>query len=206
MTAVINRDAGGRRWIHVGNVGDSAAIMCRQCPMDGTSGHDSGGARAVRLSTTHRPCVTSECERVAKAGGFICRQRVVGVLAVTRAMGNHGLKTRTEESQSQREINGHGHQPGRGHPSGIIARPSCKSVQLESDDRFVVLASDGLTDVLSDQSIVETVCDGVHKMRAASVKRGRPVKHAASTLSKLLVRKAMQHGAKDNITAMIIIL
>jgi serine/threonine protein phosphatase PrpC len=140
---------------------------------------------------------------VTKAGGFILRQRVVGVLAVTRAMGNHGLKTNTGQNQDQDRNQ---EQQLEGHPSGIVARPSCRSLQLEADDRFVVLASDGLTDVMCDQSIVETVCDGVHKMRAESIKRGRPVKHAASTLSKLLVRKALQRGANDNITAMVIIL
>lgn len=205
VTAVINRDAGGRRWIHVGNVGDSAAIVCRQCPMEGAFSADNRAARAVRLSATHRPCVESERDRVAQAGGFILRQRVVGVLAVTRAMGNHGLKTNAVQHQYREQEEAQCQVQGQGR-SGIVARPSCKSLQLESDDRFVVLASDGLTDVMSDQSIVETVCDGVHKMRAASVKRGRPVKHAASTLSKLLVRKAMQSGANDNITAMIIIL
>ena len=203
VTAVINRDADGRRWIHVGNVGDSAAIVCRQCPLEGTCSPDNRGAQAARLSTTHRPCVQSERERVTKAGGFILRQRVVGVLAVTRAMGNHGLKTNTGQNQDQERNQ---EQPLEGHPSGIVARPSCRSLQLEADDRFVVLASDGLTDVMCDQSIVETVCDGVHKMRAESIKRGRPVKHAASTLSKLLVRKALQRGANDNITAMVIIL
>lgn len=200
VTAVINRDSGGRRWIHVGNVGDSAAIVCRQCPMDDQCVPEKRGAQAVRLSATHRPVVQSERKRVAQAGGFILRQRVLGVLAVTRAMGNHSLKTKSEQCQKQE------HGQGRAQHSGIIARPSCKSLQLESDDRFVVLASDGLTDVMSDQLIVETVCNGVHKMRAASVKRGRPVKHAASTLSKLLVRKALQQGAIDNVTAMIIIL
>ena len=203
VTAVINRDTDGRRWIHVGNVGDSAAIICRQCPMEGTCSPDNRRAQAVRLSTTHRPCVQSERERVTKAGGFILRQRVVGVLAVTRAMGNHGLKTNAGQNQDQERNQ---EQQLGGHPSGIVARPSCRSLQLEADDRFVVLASDGLTDVMCDQLIVETVCDGVHKMRAESVKRGRPVKHAASTLSKLLVRKALQRGANDNVTAMIIVL
>ncbi len=206
VTAVINRDARGRRWIHVGNVGDSAAILCRQCPTEGTFSADNRGAQAVRLSATHRPCVESERERVAQAGGFILRQRVVGVLAVTRAMGNHDLKTNAMQNQDRERKHSQGQGQVQGNPSGIVAHPSCKSLQLESDDRFVVLASDGLTDVMSDQLIVETVCDGVHKMRAASVKRGRPVKHAASTLSKLLVRKAMQSGANDNITAMVIIL
>jgi protein phosphatase len=188
VTAVVNRGVDGRRWIHVGNVGDAAAIVCRQCPMEGMCKRENREPQAIRLSVTHRPCVQSERERVTEAGGFILRQRVLGVLAVTRAMGNHSFKS------------------GQDQQTGIIARPSCKSMELDPHDRFVVLASDGLTDVLSDQSIVETVCSGVHKMRAASVKRGRPVKHAATTLSKLLINKALQCGANDNITAMVIIL
>lgn len=185
VTTVINRDSEGRRWAHVANAGDAAAIVCRQCPMEGLCKREHRGAEAIRLSATHRPCVPSERERVTGVGGFILRERVLGVLAVTRAMGNHGLKS---------------------GQTGLIARPSCKSMELQSDDRFLVLASDGLTDVLSDQTIVDIVCSGVHKMRSASVKRGKPVKHAATTLSKLLIHKAMQHGACDNITAMVIIL
>ena len=153
--------------------------------MEGLCKREHRGAEAIRLSATHRPCVPSERERVTGVGGFILRERVLGVLAVTRAMGNHGLKS---------------------GQTGLIARPSCKSMELQSDDRFLVLASDGLTDVLSDQTIVDIVCSGVHKMRSASVKRGKPVKHAATTLSKLLIHKAMHHGACDNITAMVIIL
>ena len=179
VTAILNSDHAGQRWCHIAGVGDAAAIIGRQSSSSSTTA-------AIRLSATHRPCVASERQRVQEAGGFILRQRVLGVLAVTRAMGNHGLK-----------------QDGR---TGITARPDCESLCLSDDDRFLVLASDGLTDVLSDQFIVECVSAGVHKMRAASVKRCRPVKHAATTLSKLLIHKALQRGANDNVTAMVIIL
>jgi hypothetical protein len=52
-----------------------------------------GGAlvRAQELAPCHRPSVESERKRVEERGGAILRNRVCGVLAVTRALGDTAL-------------------------------------------------------------------------------------------------------------------
>ena len=47
---------------------------------------------AKRLSYDHRAEDPSEEERIKDAGGFIARKRVLGILAVTRSFGDHGMK------------------------------------------------------------------------------------------------------------------
>ena len=47
---------------------------------------------AKRLSYDHRADDESEQQRINEAGGFIARKRVLGILAVTRSFGDHGMK------------------------------------------------------------------------------------------------------------------
>jgi len=65
--------------LHIGNVGDSRALLV------GTFG-------TRRLSIDHRTSDCSELVRIKQAGGFVYNRRVGGKLAVTRALGDHDLK------------------------------------------------------------------------------------------------------------------
>lgn len=65
--------------LHIGNVGDSRALLV-----------STGGTR--RLSTDHRTSDTDELARIKEAGGFVYNRRVAGRLSVTRSLGDHYLK------------------------------------------------------------------------------------------------------------------
>lgn len=52
----------------------------------------SRGGKAERLTYDHKAEDTSERERVEAAGGFVMRNRVLGILAVSRSFGNQGMK------------------------------------------------------------------------------------------------------------------
>ncbi|CAK9022133.1 unnamed protein product [Durusdinium trenchii] len=103
--------------LHSANVGDSRAIV-----IDKNDGEH-------RLSRDHRPTDPAEIQRVEHEGGFVVRGRVVGQLGVSRALGDHSLKS-----------------------VGVTWCPfvSARDVSLDS---VLVIGSDGLWDVLSDGDV-----------------------------------------------------
>eukprot|EP00696_Hemimastix_kukwesjijk_P004197 gnl/Hemi2/1516_TR538_c0_g1_i1.p1 gnl/Hemi2/1516_TR538_c0_g1~~gnl/Hemi2/1516_TR538_c0_g1_i1.p1 ORF type:complete len:344 (-),score=81.59 gnl/Hemi2/1516_TR538_c0_g1_i1:856-1887(-) len=105
---------------------------------------NAGDARAVlcrngvaaRLSYDHKANDAQEAKRVVESGGFIVQDRVYGVLSVTRALGDHSMK------------------------DVVVSDPFTTVTQLEPTDSFLILACDGLWDVISDQDAVEFVLTG----------------------------------------------
>ena len=64
----------------IANLGDSRAIL------------GSADGSAIRITKDHKASDPAEQERVKAAGGMIYNNRVNGVLAVTRALGDYDLK------------------------------------------------------------------------------------------------------------------
>jgi serine/threonine protein phosphatase PrpC len=98
---------------------------------------------------------------------------VGGSLAVTRALGDHALKA--------------------GPPAcGVTADPAIVAREVGATDRFLILASDGLWDVLSEaqaQAHVLASGGGAGGLQAV----------AAS-----LVRKAIEEGTRDNVSVLLV--
>lgn len=75
-TALVGVFTSEGKVLHVANVGDTRAVLCR-------------GGEAIRLSRDHKALDEDEYVRVTEAGGFVTeRGRVQGVLAVTRSLGD----------------------------------------------------------------------------------------------------------------------
>lgn len=108
------RSPGGLR-LHFANVGDSRAIV-----IDGSGG-------VWRATVDHRPLCFQEARRVEADGGIVRCGRVAGVLAISRALGDHALK--------DQGVSWHPHVAWRD----------------ASTDKAVIIASDGLWDALSDE-------------------------------------------------------
>ncbi|KAF8451862.1 phosphatase 2C-like domain-containing protein [Terfezia claveryi] len=108
------------RVLYTANVGDARIVLCR-------------GGKALRLSYDHKGSDENESRRVSNAGGLILNNRVNGVLAVTRALGDSYMK----------EL--------------VTGHPYTTETVLQDDDDFIVLACDGLWDVCSDQDAVDLV-------------------------------------------------
>ncbi|KAA8893956.1 phosphatase 2C-like domain-containing protein [Sphaerosporella brunnea] len=122
-TPALSTRTARQRILYTANVGDARIVLCR-------------GGKALRLSYDHKGSDENEGKRVANAGGLILNNRVNGVLAVTRALGDSYMKDLVT-----------------GHPY------TTESV-LQSDlDEFIILACDGLWDVCSDQEAVDLVRD-----------------------------------------------
>mmetsp|Transcript_32747 Transcript_32747/g.53214 ORF Transcript_32747/g.53214 Transcript_32747/m.53214 type:complete len:337 (+) Transcript_32747:61-1071(+) len=103
VTCVIRYDKiKGKRMLHVANAGDSRAILSRK------------GRKASRLTIDHKPSLPEEMKRICSLpGGFVSKSpppRVLGYLAVSRALGDHSFKERDY----------------------VVATPYCQDVELGS--------------------------------------------------------------------------
>eukprot|EP00331_Platyophrya_macrostoma_P003728 CAMPEP_0176431492 /NCGR_PEP_ID=MMETSP0127-20121128/14844_1 /TAXON_ID=938130 /ORGANISM="Platyophrya macrostoma, Strain WH" /LENGTH=353 /DNA_ID=CAMNT_0017813509 /DNA_START=219 /DNA_END=1280 /DNA_ORIENTATION=+ len=111
------------------NVGDSRAVLCR-------------GRTAIDLSVDHKPETDEERVRIEAAGGKVENNRVNGQLAMSRAIGDYSYK-----QQSERKVD----------EQLVIPTPDVVTQQRTAEDRFVVVACDGIFDVLSNQELVDLI-------------------------------------------------
>ncbi|KAK9124542.1 hypothetical protein Sjap_014144 [Stephania japonica] len=133
----------------------------------------SRGGTAEALTSDHRPSREDERERIEAQGGYVdCRNgiwRIQGTLAVSRGVGDGHLK------------------------QWVIAEPETKVLAIEPDHEFLILASDGLWDKVSNQEAVD-------------VARTLCVETKPETLSacKKLAKLAISRGSCDDISVMVI--
>lgn len=109
VEARLRNDASRQRVLYTANVGDARIVLCRN-------------GRALRLSYDHKGSDENEGRRVASAGGLILNNRVNGVLAVTRALGDAYMKDLVT-----------------GHPY------TTETVIQPDQDEFLILACDGVS-------------------------------------------------------------
>lgn len=138
----------------VANSGDSRAVLCR----DGS---------AVDLTIDHKVTLESEIERISAAGGLVVNGRVNGSLNLTRAIGDLAFKG---DSSLPPE-----HQV-------ITANPDIRVVELDPElDDFIVIACDGLWEVMTSQEVVDYVSHGLRGIRGADAPAS-PDSNASSSL------------------------
>eukprot|EP00899_Mesostigma_viride_P020090 jgi/Mesvir1/28082/Mv04673-RA.1 len=116
--------------VHAGCIWVAGAGDCRAVM--------SAGGSACALSTDHRPGRPDERERIESRGGSVdnCGPgmwRVQGILGVSRAIGDAHLK------------------------DWVIAEPEIFQRELSDDCEFLMLATDGLWDMVSNQEAVDLV-------------------------------------------------
>lgn len=151
----------------VAAVGDSQAVLCTR-------------GRALNYCSPHTPNSPGERDRILAANGKISEGRIFGFLGVSRAFGDNDFKT------------GRGEYKNRFNGDLVIATPEVVEHDISKHDEFIVLACDGLFDVMSPQQVV----DFVHKKL---VQHGQ-VQHACEEL----VSHAINIGSQDNVTAVIV--
>jgi protein phosphatase PTC1 len=119
--------------LYTGNTGDSRAVLCRE-------------GNAIRLSYDHKGSDVIEQQRVKDSGGFILNDRVNGMLAITRALGDAEMK------------------------DYIAGRPyTTETVIDRTKDSMLILACDGLWDVCSDQEACDHIRDVTDAQKAAEM-------------------------------------
>ena len=111
--------------LYVANAGNIRAVLCR------------GDGSIERLSDDHSPWGKKERHRIRKAKGDVSKSDktalVNGVVKSTRGLGNHGdpnLKT------------------------SVVRTPVVNCLTLEDSDQFLILASNGVWEVFSEEEVI----------------------------------------------------
>ncbi|KAL5733170.1 hypothetical protein ACOSP7_032512 [Xanthoceras sorbifolium] len=169
VVAVVSPDK-----IVVSNCGDSRAVLCRN-------------GIAVPLSSDHKPDRPDELDRIEAAGGRVIYwdgPRVLGVLAMSRAIGDNYLKP------------------------FVISEPEVMVVDRTGEEECLILASDGLWDVVSN----DTACDVVRTCFRAHKSSSPPLdapaaassSKACSDASILLTKLALARRSTDNVSVVVV--
>ncbi|KAA3489844.1 putative aarF domain-containing protein kinase chloroplastic-like isoform X8 [Gossypium australe] len=125
------------------------------------------GGNAIAVSRDHKPDQSDERQRIENAGGFVMwagTWRVGGVLAVSRAFGDRHLK------------------------QYVVADPEIQEEKIDNSLEFLILASDGLWDVVSNEEAVAMI---------------KPIQDPEQA-AKQLMQEAYQRGSADNITCVVV--
>eukprot|EP01062_Namystynia_karyoxenos_P018343 TRINITY_DN16827_c0_g3_i1.p1 TRINITY_DN16827_c0_g3~~TRINITY_DN16827_c0_g3_i1.p1 ORF type:complete len:314 (+),score=88.49 TRINITY_DN16827_c0_g3_i1:120-1061(+) len=158
-----------------GNAGDSRCVLCR-------------GGRPHPLSFDHKPTAESELKRIQEAGCFVTAGRVNGNLALSRAIGDLEFKQNAQLPPERQ---------------AITAFPEVTITDITAEDEFLILACDGIWDVLTNEEAVHFVRE---RLRSSP-----PAEHDATVLAQIcedmcdrcIAQQAPGLGC-DNMTVMVI--
>nr|XP_043615305.1 protein phosphatase 2C 16-like [Erigeron canadensis] len=146
------------------------------------------GKEAMALSNDHKPNREDEYARIEAAGGKVIQwngHRVFGVLAMSRSIGDRYLKP------------------------WIIPEPEVTLTARAREDECLILASDGLWDVMSNEEACEVARKRIliwHKKNGGNTieRQQNGVDPAAQAAADYLSMLALQKGSKDNISVIVV--
>ncbi|KAK9503637.1 hypothetical protein O3M35_010157 [Rhynocoris fuscipes] len=115
--------------LYCANVGDSRAIA-----------YENG--RTIPLSYDHKPTIPMEYKRIIEAGGWVEAERVNGSLALSRALGDFQFKGGVSLRPEQQIVS---------------CMPDIITKKLDKNWKFVLLACDGIWEVMSNEKVGEFV-------------------------------------------------
>uniref|UniRef100_A0ACD5TZV1 Uncharacterized protein n=2 Tax=Avena sativa TaxID=4498 RepID=A0ACD5TZV1_AVESA len=127
----------------------------------------SKSGKAIALSDDHKPNRSDERKRIESAGGIVMwagTWRVGGVLAMSRAFGNRLLK------------------------QFVVAEPEIQEQEVDDELEFLILASDGLWDVVPNEDAVSLV----------------KMEEEPEAAARKLTETAFARGSGDNITCVVV--
>ncbi|KAH8302201.1 hypothetical protein KR044_003946 [Drosophila immigrans] len=112
--------------LYCANAGDSRAIA-------------SINGQLETLSMDHKPNNEAESKRIIEGGGWVEFNRVNGNLALSRALGDFVFKRANKKPEDQI----------------VTAYPDVETRQVLQDWEFIVLACDGIWDVMSNEEVLQ---------------------------------------------------
>lgn len=147
------------------NAGDSRCVM-------GTN------KTTKPLSEDHKPSDDAERRRIESAGGRVQWKRVDGDLAVSRALGDFQYKTRQDLGPKEQKV---------------TCFPDITVHDRTPQDEVLLLACDGLWDVMSSEEAVNTIRDIFNDGGGNMV-----------LVAEEMLELALHKGSKDNISAVVV--
>ena len=168
-----------KKYSQIENCGSTATIILIDKELNLIYSANVGDSKSIlinknktykNLTTEHKvESNYEENERIKKLGGLIFNGRLFGQLVLSRALGDFSLKN-----------------------NGLISIPSIHKILLNEDDCFIVIASDGIWDVLSEDDITNICIDNSNLN--------------CDELGKFIVKKAIDMGSEDNISCIIVLI
>jgi protein phosphatase PTC4 len=163
-------------YIYIANTGDTRAVLATN-------------NIAIDLSYDRKATDAEELARISREGGFVTNGRVQGILAVSRAFGDSQLKKympspaydasksnlggesqqRYQGSSSAYGASPRGYGSSSNTPIGIgqkrvlVVDPEISQLYPITSDQFLIIATDGLWDVMSSQKAVDFVLEAMKK-------------------------------------------
>ncbi|KHN82547.1 Protein phosphatase 1A [Toxocara canis] len=150
--------------ILLANLGDSRAVLSRRSKIIGTE--------------DHKPFLPKERERIVNAGGSVMIQRVNGSLAVSRALGDFEYKA----------------VPGLNVTQQLVSpEPDVYPIERDpKDDEFLLLACDGIYDVMDNREL----CDFVQSRLR--------ITDDLSSVANQVLDACLSKGSRDNMTVILV--
>lgn len=170
ITAMIDLD---KKQILLANLGDCRCILA-------SGSNSSPFVKATALSEDHKPWVPAELERIEAAGCTVEEGRINGTHAMSRAIGDFELKQNISRDMKDQAISN---------------LPEFREATIGSDELFLVLACDGLWDVMKNEEVAEWVYPRLYQSNDSLDK-----------IATDLALHAVNIGSTDNVTCCIVTL
>ena len=119
----------------------------------------------IQITKDHKCNDPKEVERIKKNGGIVFNNRIFGTLMLTRSFGDKEMKK-----------------------YGVISTPECFCHKIKDEDLYIVIASDGVWDAVSEEEIMQMSGE----------------KYSSDEFSKKIVKLAIEKGTRDNISCIVI--
>lgn len=150
--------------VYIANCGDSRAVLCRNCT-------------PIFSTQDHKPILPGEKQRIQNAGGSVMIQRVNGSLAVSRALGDYDFKNAKDLGQCEQLVS---------------PEPEIFCQDRDPADEFLVLACDGVWDVMSNVNL----CQFIHSRMLIS--------DNLEDIANQVIDTCLHKGSRDNMSIIII--
>lgn len=158
--------------------------------------------KVVEVTNDHRLALAEERDRILRLGGRVVNNRVNGVMAITRAFGDlefKGLLSKRDANDSSMSIipttvqQNPFQKEEEKVPTLLTARPDIHTLELDPKvHEFLLLACDGLWDVMTSEEAAEIFRDRLHFHGNLQV------------ATKELAQEAIRRYSNDNITVLAI--